>query len=331
MKASVTLGERPGTRLTRMSTASRHVLHVIGAGMLFGTAGTAAALGPAGASSLSVGIIRILVGALVLLAVLPLLGGSLRRLGRLWRTPAMLVSASCAGVYQLCFFAGVRRAGVALGTLVAVGSAPIAAGLIGWVILGHRPTRGWLLSTLGCLAGLAMLSAPDLTAGGDRLGVVLALGAGLCVAGYNVSAKLQIARGVSTLEVPAASFVLASLVLLPVLATQPLGWLAQPSGVALALYLGAATMGLANVLLARGIRGLTPGPATTLMLADPAVATGLGVLVLGEVLAPGQILGMCLVLAGLIAAGLSATREAPGAGRPVEPAGVALPSGRPAG
>ena len=56
----------------------------------------------------------------------------------------MLVTASTAGAYQLFFFAGVSRAGVALGTLVAVGSAPLFAGLVGWAVLRHRPTlAGW--------------------------------------------------------------------------------------------------------------------------------------------------------------------------------------------
>jgi DME family drug/metabolite transporter len=76
-------------------------------------------------------------------------------------------------------------------------------------------------------------------------------------------------------------------------------------------------MAIANVLLARGIHGLTPGPATTLMLADPVVATILGVVVLGEVLAPVAAAGMLLVLAGLLLQGVLVAREAPGDAEPV--------------
>ena len=86
---------------------------------------------------------------------------------------------------------------------------------------------------------------------------------------------------------------------------------------ALALYLGVATMAIANVLLARGIRGLTAGPATTLMLADPVVATILGVVVLGETLAPVAAVGMLLVLAGLLLQGVLVARAAPGEPEPV--------------
>lgn len=292
-------------------------LLVLAAGVLFGTAGTAQALGPAGTTPMGVGILRIEVGAVALLVAMPLLGASPRRLLVLWRSPAMLVTALTASAYQLCFFAGVSEAGVALGTLVAVGSGPLFAGLVGWAVLGHRPTRGWLVATTVCVAGLVLLAAPDLTAGGSAVGLVLALGAGLCIACYNVAAKLQLDGGVSALEVPAGSFALGGLLLLPLLATQPLDWLLEPGGIALALYLGVATMAIANVLLARGIGGLTAGPATTLMLADPVVATILGVLVLGETLEPVAAVGVLLVLAGLLLQGMLVARGAPGEPEPM--------------
>ncbi len=292
------------------------VLLVVAAGALFGTAGTAQALGPSGSTPLGVGIVRIAVGALVLLVAMPLLGSSPRRLVPLWRTPAMLVTASTAGAYQLFFFAGVSRAGVALGTLVAVGSAPLFAGLVGWAVLRHRPSPGWLVATLVCLVGLGLLTTPGLTAG-SATGFLLALGAGLCIAGYNVAARVQLDRGVGALEVPTGSFVLGGVLLLPLLATQPTAWITTPSGAAMALYLGVATMGLANVLLTRGMRTLTPGPATTLMLTDPVVATVLGVVVLGERLAMSEVVGVLVILTGLFLQGVLASRGAPEESEPI--------------
>jgi DME family drug/metabolite transporter len=292
------------------------VLSVLAAGALFGTAGTAQALGPDDTTPLGVGITRIVIGAVVLALAIPLLGGSLRRIPGLWRTPAMWVTAGCAASYQLFFFAAVERAGVALGTLVAVGAAPILAGLVAWPVLGHAPTRGWLGATLVCLAGLALLTSTDVRAG-SATGLLLALGAAGCIAGYNVAAKVQLDRGASPLEVPAGSFILGGALLLPVLATQPLQWLATPSGTALALYLGAATMGLANVLLTRGMGQLRSGPVTTLMLADPAVATVLGVFVLGETLSAAAAAGVALIFAGLFLQGMLAAREQPAEPEPV--------------
>ena len=158
--------------------------------------------------------------------------------------------------------------------------------------------------------GLGLLTAPGLTAG-SATGFLLALGAGLCIAGYNVAARIQLDRGVGALEVPTGSFVLGGALLLPLLATQPLAWISTPSGAAMALYLGVATMGLANVLLTRGMRTLTPGPATTLMLTDPVVATVLGVVVLGETLAAVEVIGVLVILVGLFLQGVLASREAP--------------------
>jgi DME family drug/metabolite transporter len=292
----------PGTRIS--------ILLVVAAGILFGTAGTAQALGPAGISPVTVGVLRIQVGAVALLVAMPFLGDDPRRLTSLWRTPAMLVTAISAALYQPLFFGAVSQVGVALGTLVAVGSEPVLAGIVGWVVLRHRPTAAWIAVTGIAVSGLVLLSADSLD-GGTATGLMLALGAGLCSACYTVAAKVQLNRGVTALEVPTGSFVLGGILLLPLLAGQSLDWVTQPSGIALALYLGIATMAIANTLLTRGIHGLRPGPVATLMLTDPLVATILGVVVLGEVLAPVASVGVVLVFAGLMLQGIVLAREQP--------------------
>ena len=132
-----------------------------------------------------------------------------------------------------------------------------------------------------------------------------------------MAARIQLDRGVGALEVPTGSFVLGGALLLPLLATQPLAWISTPSGAAMALYLGVATMGLANVLLTRGMRTLTPGPATTLMLTDPVVATVLGVIVLGETLVAVEVIGVLVILTGLFLQGVLASRTAPEESEPV--------------
>lgn len=295
------------------------ILLVVVSGALFGTAGTAQALGPSGAAPVAVGILRIQVGALALLLAMPWIGGRRRRLPTLWRRPQILVTAVAAALYQPLFFGAVSTVGVALGTLVAVGSEPVFAGLLGWVALRHRPTVGWLVATAVAVVGLVLRSSGQLGGGESPAGLLLALGAGVCSAAYTVAAKHQLDRDATAIEVPAASFALGGLLLLPLLLGQPLGWVATPDGLAMVLYLGIATMAIANVLLARGIHGLPPGPAATLMLTDPVVATVLGVLVLGEAITPVAALGVALVLAGLVLQGLAVARTTPG---DLEPAPV---------
>jgi DME family drug/metabolite transporter len=292
----------PGTRIS--------ILFVVAAGILFGTAGTAQALGPAGTTPMGVGVLRIQVGALALLVAMPFLGHHPRSLLTLWRSPAMLVTAISAAVYQPLFFGAVSQVGVAFGTLVAVGSEPVLAGIVGWVVLRHRPTPGWIAATAIAVAGLVLRSSGSLGSG-TTVGLLLALGSGLASACYTVAAKVQLDRGVTAFEVPTASFVLGGILLLPLLIGQPLSWVTEPSGLALVLYLGIATMAFANTLLTRGIHGLRPGPVATLMLTDPVVATILGVAVLGEALAPVAAVGVAMVLVGLVLQGLVLAREEP--------------------
>lgn len=283
---------------------------VLAAGILFGTAGTARAVAAPSASNVSVGGLRVLVGGLALLVAIPRLGGSRSRTLSLWRRPAVVLMAVAAALYQVCFFAAVGTVGVALGTLVAVGSAPILAGMLGWAVLGHRPTGVWIAATGLAVSGLALLSAEAVTGPGSGIGVLLALGAGLSSAVYNVATKPVLDAGAQPTELTAAAFTLAGLLLLPGLLTQPLEWLLTPGGIGLALYLGAVTAALANSWLARGVHGLGPGPASTLVLADPVTATALGVVVLHELVTVPMTIGIGLVLVGLVLQAAAPRRSA---------------------
>jgi DME family drug/metabolite transporter len=281
---------------------------VLLAAVLFGTTGTAQALGPDATTPLGVGAARLLVGGLALLAVLPLLGHGVGEALRLWRTPSGLLAGACTALYQVCFFAGVQRAGVAVGTLAAIGSGPVLAGLLARGVLGERQGRTWGVATALCLAGLALLVLEGGTADSDVVGVLLAVVAGLGHAAYTVLAKHLLGSGHASSPVMAAAFGLGGVLLVPVLLTQPLGWLAQPGGVTLALYLGLVTTTVAYVLFGRGLAVLPAGPVTTLVLAEPVVATALGTAVLGERLSVAGAGGAGLVLVGLLVQGRGATR-----------------------
>lgn len=275
------------------------VAAVLLAAALFGTTGTAQALGPSSTTPLGVGAARLLVGGLALLLVVRAGPGVLA----IWRTPTGLLAGFCTAAYQVCFFAGVDRAGVAIGTLVAIGSGPVLTGLLAVVVLRERPSRAWLVATAVCVAGLALL-----TGGGDRpdaIGVLLALLAGAAYAAYTVLAKQQLDAGHAPATVMAAAFGLGGLLSAPLLLTQPVSWLATGEGVALAAYLGLVTVTLAYLLFVRGLAVLPAGPVTTLVLAEPVVATALGLVVLHERLDALGVLGVVLVLAGLLVQGRS--------------------------
>lgn len=278
----------------------RAVLSVLAAATLFGTTGTSQALGPSGTTPLGVGAARIAIGGAGLFAVLPWIGGSRRDALALWRTHWGILAGLTTALYQVCFFGGVLRAGVAVGTLVTIGSGPVFTGLLSWVLLRERPRASWVVATSVCVVGLGLLIGSSASGGSaDVLGFLLALASGLGYAFYTVASKRLMNDGHRSDEVMAAAFGLGGLVLVPVLLTQPLSWLATPSGLAMALWLGLGTTTVAYVLFGRGLRHLPAGPVTTLVLAEPVVATLLGVLVLGETIPPLGWAGVGLVLAGL--------------------------------
>lgn len=294
---------------TTPATGVGPVLEVLGAAVLFGTTGTSQALGPSGTTPVGVGAARLVIGGAGLLAALPWVGGDRRAALRLMRTRWGLLAGVMTAAYQLCFFAGVSRAGVALGTLVTIGSGPLFTAVLSWLLLRERPGRGFVPATVLAVAGLVLLTLDGAERPGvDLGGLVLSLLSGLGYAFYTVAAKRMISGGAHSSDVMGASFGLGGLLLVPVLLTQPLSWLTTPSGLVMALWLGLATTTVAYLLFGRGLRHLPAGPVTTLVLAEPLVATLLGVAVLGERLGPLGWVGCVLVVAGLAVQGLASSR-----------------------
>jgi drug/metabolite transporter, DME family len=270
------------------------------AAVCFGTTGTAQALGP-DAPPAAVGAARIAVGAILLALAAWRLAP--RDRGR-WPVKAVLAGAAGVAAYQLTFFAAVDDTGVAVGTVVALGSGPVFAGLLGRAVHGERLSRRWMIATALAVAGVGVLVAGGAQAQVRAGGIALALGAGLSYATYTVAAKGLLATH-SPEAVMARLFGVGALLLAPVLPLAGTAWLAGAGGIGLAVYLGAVPTALAYVLFARGLRHLPAGEVATLTLAEPLTATALGALVLGE--RPGAVAlgGVALVLAGLAALALS--------------------------
>jgi DME family drug/metabolite transporter len=271
-------------------------LQVLLASLFFGTTGTAQALGPDGLSPAGVGAARVLVGGALLVAVAVLAKGSLTRLP----LRPLLIAAGAVATYQLSFFAAVADTGVAVGTIVALGSAPALAGAIEWVVERRAPARAWAMATALACAGVAMLALAGADASISLPGVALALAAGTSYAGYTLAAKRMLNTGHPPETVMAGAFGLGAVLLLPVLLITGAGWLTQPGGAALALFLGIVPTALAYLLFARGLRRLTAAETATLTLAEPLTATLLGVIVLSETLSAPAALGGLLILGGLL-------------------------------
>jgi len=285
------------------------VLATIASAALFATDGTAQALGPSGTSPLAVAEMRVGIGGLLMLAMLPILGHRLRDLRGYVRHPLVWLAALGSLLFQVLYFTGVEHAGVALGSLLAMGSVPFFTGVLG-AFTGHRVSAAWTVATVICVAGLALLSLDGIS-GGDAIGVVASLGSGLAGAVFVLTTKAIIDRGMEAVPANVVSYLIAGAVLLPVILVVPqsLAWIPTMAGLLLALYLGLFAFALPNVLWVKGLGSLAPGPSSTLMLTEPAVATLLGIVVLGESLALAGIVGLVLVMTGLLLQGLALARQ----------------------
>jgi drug/metabolite transporter, DME family len=304
------------------------------AAVLFGTTGTAQALGPE-LDPLAVGASRIaLGGALLGLFALAAAAAGRVRLRTAGGPRAVLLAGACVAVYQATFFAAVADTGVAVGTVVAIGSGPAFAGLFARTFTGERLTLRWAAATGLACAGVVLLV---LGGGGGSVsapGVGLALISGAGYAGYAVASKRMLDAGGAPEAVMASVFGVGAVLMLPLLAMVPAGGLATPAGLTLVLYLGAIPTALAYVLFARGLERTGASETATLTLAEPLTAAALGVIALGERPGLTAAAGAALVMGGLAVLALRPAQQDQGVCRfraAYVPQGDTPPAAQPAG
>lgn len=271
---------------------------MLGAAALFSTSGTSKALLVPQAWPPSVAAVRLAVGALGMVAFVAWRGLDADTLVLLRRPVIWLMAVGVAG-YQAFFFVGVQLTGVATGTLVALGSAPFVAGLLGWFVGEGAPGWLWAGATAVAILGLVLLTG---TGDADLGGVLAALGAAASYAVYTVFGARLSRDGHDSSSVLTAAFVLGAILLLPLL-TQA-GWVLSGSGLVLAGWLGLAATTVAYLLFGLGLPVLQPGHIATLTLLEPVGATLWGVLLLGERLTAIGWLGCALILAALVIVGV---------------------------
>jgi len=296
VRPGVADGARPSPDAVRHG--ARGVAMVLLAAMLWGTTGTAQSLAPAGLSPYWVGALRLAVAA----AFFAVLAGALRQRGGTLAWPRVLAAGACVAVYNLSFFAGVKASGVALGTAIAIGSAPIWAGLLQTVQLRRLPAPAWWAGTLlGVAGGVAMaLDGAASGRGGATVGgIALCLTAGLTYAAYTLVNKPLVEHaGAATVNL--AVFATAAVLSVPAAA-----WLAGPlalsAGTWLTVgYLGLVATGLAYLLFTSALRHISGATGVTLALGEPVTAFVLAVVVVGETPSLLSVAGLVTVLSGLL-------------------------------
>lgn len=290
-----------------MTTAAQEyrigVIAVLVASVLWGTTGTAASLapgvGPAAIGAAAMGFGGLMQAALAWRGIV----AAQSRLARAW--PMLALGALAVAVYPLAFYASMRLAGITVGTLVTIGSAPLASALIEWRADRTRLSPRWLVGAAVGLAGMALLTVAQAgeasaTAPAPLAGIGLGLIGGLTYALYSWTARRVMLSGVGSRAAMGATFGLGGLLLMPVLLASGAPFLAAWPNAAVGLYMALVPMFLGYIAFGMGLARIPASLATTITLTEPVVAALLAVGLVGERLSPAGWLGVALICACLL-------------------------------
>lgn len=277
-------------------------LAVLMAATLWGTTGTAAAFAPE-VPAMAIGAAAMGGGGLLqaLMAVRPM-AKHRQGLRRHWLL--LLIGALAVAVYPLAFYGSMRLAGITVGTVVTIGSAPLLSALIEYLFDRQRLSLRWLAGAVLGVVGMALLAAAEShgATGGEAVGSGMLLGllAGLTYALYSWTARRLMLNGVAAKAAMGATFGGGALFLLPVLLFTGAPLLASGTNLAVGLYMALVPMFIGYLCFGYGLARIAASTAITLTLFEPVVAAALAVIIVGERLPLQGWLGIVLILLCLV-------------------------------
>jgi DME family drug/metabolite transporter len=210
----------------------------------------------------------------------------------------VLAAAASIAAYNLLFFKGVLGAGVGVGTVLAIGGAPIWVTLSTIVVLRRRPDRITMFGQGLSITGAALLVLSGGSESSSLSGIILSILAGAAYAAYStITSKIRDAA--PSVTVAAATFGMAAVLVVPVFFIAPLNWALALSPMALLIFLGVVVTGLSYALYTKGLQTVPAASAVTLALAEPLTAWLLATFLVGEANTPAKMAGAALLIAGL--------------------------------
>ena len=205
-----------------------------------------------------------------------------------------------AALYQSCHFTAVALTGVALATLVTIGTAPV----IGAGVYRVTGRQALLAPVAACLAltGLGLLVG--LPSGFSETAVLASAGMAVLAAAGFAAVTLTGTRpvpGLDELTVTGFGFTIGGMILIPLAAA--LGGLSfrpGPEAVGLLIALGTGPTAVAYTLFFRALRTAAASTATLLTLLEPLTGAILATFILGQRLSATGIAGAAILVAAVI-------------------------------
>ncbi|EJX1245609.1 EamA family transporter [Vibrio sp. B511a] len=262
-------------------------LSILFASTLWGTTGTAASLAP-DVSALAIGAFSMGIGGFMQACL------SAKSLKRDFRKVAhkkktLLVSIIALATYPLAFYSSMRFAGVAIGTVVSISTAPFFSALLECLFSRNQTiTKRWMMSFAIGVIGITLLLASESSANSlfdqdmKHWGVLLGLLAGLTYAIYSWGVKAMIDHGIESQTAMGSVFGIGGVLLLPTLFITGDNLFASSTNTTVMLYMALIPMGLGYVAFGFGLRFVTASGASILTLFEPVIAAALAVAIVGE-------------------------------------------------
>ena len=214
-------------------------------------------------------------------------GALFRRMG----LPGLIV-ALCFATASIALIVALNLTSVA-DALIIMSSAPLAAALLGWAVLGERPGPYAFLAIFACMAGVAIMVSGARghgTLAGDLVAMLIALGYGTAIVTMRRHPGIRMTPAVFT------GTGIAALAMLP-LASPMAPTLPQFT---LLLVFGAAQLGLGLAIFVTGARMAPAADVALVSTLEPILGPLWVWLVIGEAPGLAALTGGSIVIAALI-------------------------------
>ena len=205
---------------------------------------------------------------------------------------------------HLLILMGLNYVSGAVGGVI-IGSSPVVTSLLSAMLIRDVPLRAVWAGALLSFAGVGVVSVAGFQAAGDQplLGSTLVFLGVVSWALYSIGSRTIMER-ISPLTVNWTTLMVATVLQIPLLWTDQKMLVAGVASVTVSDWLALGYLIVFATAVAQqawlfGVKGVGPSRASVLGNLTPVAAIGLSALILGEAVGWIEIIGICLILAGV--------------------------------